>query len=162
VQSPTPIQPTVIPIQPIPSASIQPIPSASIQPSKAGAGIAAVAVPAAEIIQPSEGEIVERNLVVSGRFTGLANGYSIWLYVRPSVEKRYYPLKVSYDPSTESWQVPIIVGSVAKDESGTMFEIGVFVATPQNNEILANGGENGLSKLPIGIVPMKSVNVRRK
>lgn len=116
----------------------------------------------AEINQPLEGSLLDRNTKAAGTLTNLAAGDSLWIYVFSSGEKRYYPSKATYDPDTKMWQRSLIIGSVEKEESGASFEIGLFTANSQMSENLSKWGENGTSTLPAGIVPLKSVIVKRK
>lgn len=113
-------------------------------------------------MQPSDGEVVERNVNVSGTFADLANGDSIWVYVFPSIEQKYYPSKVSYDSRSGKWQVPVIVGSIAKEAGSATFEIGVFAANSRHTARLLSGGEKGLDRLPSDVASLQSVTVKRK
>jgi hypothetical protein len=118
--------------------------------------------PKAEIVQPADGTSIERNVDVLGTFTGLADGDSVWVYVLPSGEGRFYPSKASYDPKSQTWQVPIVVGTVAKEAAGATFKIGVFTASSQHTKALISEGATGLRQLPDDVVSLKSVTVRRK
>jgi hypothetical protein len=170
--SPPSIQPTVPPLTPnppvtptplstptqLPSIPSQPSPSTSVKltvtPNRTEVII--------EIVQPSDGEAIERDVEVSGTLSGLADGDAIWVYVLPSGENRYYPLKASYDPRSTQWRVPAVVGTVAKEASGATFQIGVFTANSRHTATLLSAGEKGLSQLPSGVTILKSVTVRRK
>jgi hypothetical protein len=167
--TPSPINTSSPIFEPQPSKSPEPQPSKppepqlskspEPQPSKSPQNF-----PQSEITidQPTADAIVDRSLVATGTLQNLANGDSFWAYVYPSVEKRYYPSKVSYDSDKKTWKVSLIVGSVDAQESGVPFEIGLLTANPQASEDLSKWGKNGTSKLPEGVVVLKSLSVKRR
>jgi hypothetical protein len=109
-----------------------------------------------------DGSLVDRNIKVVGKLSGLTAGDSLWMYVYPLGKKRYYPFKATYDPDSKMWQRSLTIGSVEKGASGASFEIGLFTANARISEDLSKWGETGTHELPQGIVSLKSVIVKRK
>jgi hypothetical protein len=154
------------PTKPVPEKPLPPktdVTTTSPSPDIKSSSSPARAIPIkAEINQPLDASLVERNTRASGTLSDLAAEDSLWIYVYASGEKRYYPSKVEYNPDTKVWQHSLIIGSVGKEESGASFMIGLFIANAQMSKDLAKWGESGTSKLPEGIVQLQTVTVRRK
>jgi hypothetical protein len=152
---PLPSVPPVVKPSPEPKASSNPKPKPSNTPNNISTGVA-------EIIQPLNKESVDRNVIATGTLTDLAVGDSLWIYVYPSVQKKYYPSPVNYDPDDKTWKVSLIIGSDEKEESGASFEVQLFTADAALSKDLSKWGENGTSQLPDGIHRLKSITITRK
>jgi hypothetical protein len=120
--------------------------------------------PIATIKQPFSGEIVDRSIEASGTLSSLATGNSLWIYIEPLAQKKYYPLQATYDPASKLWKASIKVGADEKEESGASFEIGIFIANVKISQELSDWRNSGTSKLPADIVRLTSlpVLVKRK
>jgi hypothetical protein len=119
-------------------------------------------IPTAKINQPANGNIVDRSIVAAGTLTNLAAGDSLWIYVYPLAEKRYYPSKVTYNTKTKIWQTSLVIGSTNKKESGASFQIGLFTANSKLSNELNQSKARGVSKIPVGAISLQSLVVKRK
>jgi hypothetical protein len=111
--------------------------------------------------QPSNGEKVSREVDASGTLANLAEGDSLWVYVYPSADKRYYPSEVK-DINSNTWRTSLLVGLDDKKASGGSFEIGIFTANSKLNEQLSHSSNSGTATLPKGIKRFNSLKVTRK
>jgi hypothetical protein len=119
-------------------------------------------IPTAKINQPTNGRSVDRSIAATGTLTSLAAGDSLWIYVYPLAEKRYYPSKVTYNAKTKIWQTNLVVGSTNQKESGASFKIGLFTANSKLSNELNQSKDRGVSKIPAGISQLVSLAVQRK
>jgi hypothetical protein len=119
-------------------------------------------VPRADITQPLDLSIVDRQIKATGTLSGLPTGYVLWVYVYPSTVKKFYPSRATYDAETKKWQCFLTIGSIEKENSGVDFEIGVLVANKKVSGEL-NKMRDGTSELPLGTVRLvRTLTVKRK
>jgi hypothetical protein len=111
---------------------------------------------------PQEGNVVEREILMTGTLNTLNSNENIWAYVYAPGEKRYYPTQAVYRLNDKTWRAPLVIGSTQSDNSGASFQIGVFTANTSLATDLKSAGERGMNNLPVGVKPLTEITVKRK
>lgn len=111
---------------------------------------------------PQEGNVVEREILMTGNLNTLNSNENIWAYVYAPGEKRYYPTQAVYRLNDKTWRAPLVIGSTRSDDSGASFQIGVFTANTSLATDLKSAGEKGMNNLPVGVKPLTEITVKRK
>ena len=110
----------------------------------------ATSEPQVKILIPNNGSQVQRSTEISGKFKSLSIEKDLWIYVYATEEKMYYPGKVkNINHNGKTWSFPGLIGDINPDQAGNKWRIGVLVAGQQESEILMQGVNKGLSKLPV-------------
>ncbi|MCU0569654.1 MAG: CHAT domain-containing protein [Oculatellaceae cyanobacterium Prado106] len=77
-----------------------------------------------EMNKPEAGSSIPSQCQFSGTFRNLPENSTMWLYVRGTVEGKYYLVEImSYSTDNRKWEITVPVG----DEQGGNFQIGVIV-----------------------------------
>lgn len=103
---------------------------------------------------------VHAQFTICGSFKNIPENRDIWLYMVPSMTKKYYPelvpaLRLNNGHSEDgSWNYYCIPGVHGFNSAGKSFQIGVFLSNKTDrpyikNEIMKmNGSINGMDQLP--------------
>ncbi len=118
------------------------------------------------VIGPHIGSSVHAQFIVSGLFKNIPENKDIWLYIVPSVNKKYYPESTPVTKLNDghsgygSWEYYCINGITKLKRlksDGKHFQIGIFISNRADRiyieqEIMrVNGSIHGMNQLPDGI-----------
>ena len=118
--------------------------------------------PQVKILTPNNGAQVQRSTEISGKFQSLSIEQDLWIYVYATEERMYYPGKVkNIDRSTKTWSFPGLIGDTNLDQAGNKWRVGILVAGQKESDILTQGINKGLSKLPIEVDSRQEIIITR-
>ena len=118
--------------------------------------------PQAKILTPKNGSQVQRSTEISGKFQSLSIEQDLWIYVYATEERMYYPGKVKkIDRNAKTWSFPGLIGDINPDQSGNKWRVGVLVVGQKETDILMQGINKGLPKLPVETDSKQEVIITR-
>ena len=112
------------------------------------------------VINPNMESSVHAQFVVLGLFKNIPENKDIWLYIVPSITKKYYPEPVPVIKLNDghldhgSWEYYYITGANGFNGAGKSFQIGIFISNKTDKiyiekEIMrVNGSTKGMNQLP--------------
>jgi hypothetical protein len=118
------------------------------------------------VIKSNMESSVHAQFVVSGLFKNIPTNKDIWIYVVPSLTKKYYPEPVPVIKLNDghlddgSWEYYYIMGVNGFKGAGKSFQIGIFISNKTDKiyiekEIMrVNGSTKGMNRLPNKIEDM--------
>ena len=118
------------------------------------------------VINPNMESSVHAQFVVLGLFKNIPENKDIWLYIVPSITKKYYPESVPVNKLDDghsedgSWDYYCITGVNGFKGNNKPFQIGIFISNKTDRiyieqEIMrANGSTHGMNRLPNKIEDM--------
>ena len=102
--------------------------------------------PVVKITQPTDGSQVPIEKDFAGTFSNLPENASLWLYVYPTDEHKYYLREIVDRRNDGTWQLrKVPFGTPAN--IGTTYRVGVLVADIESTRSLRSNSQ-GLSQLP--------------
>ena len=102
--------------------------------------------PVVKITQPTDGSQVPIEKNFAGTFSNLPENASLWLYVYPTDEHKYYLREIVDRRNDGTWQlIKVAFGTSAN--IGTTYRVGVLVADIESTMSLRSNSQ-GLSQLP--------------
>lgn len=122
------------------------------------------------ILQPKDGEQVDRQTFTMGEFTQADSLKDLWLVVQPADSVIYHPQRPLQKPPRRMWWHTIAYFGDTDDIPGKQYHIYLFSATEEASKIIKDyiiesekiGRWPGLKALPDGLAPLDTITVTRK
>ena len=120
-----------------------------------------------EIQQPSSGNQVRKNLLVTGKVSRKLQNEHLWVVVHPEGSEGWWPQSHELSPDSEGkWSVQAYIGT--DKDAGQIFDIVVFSANDSANNIFnqylkqaKSSGDYPENPLPQGVTELDRITVKR-
>jgi hypothetical protein len=122
------------------------------------------------IMQPKDGEKVDRQTFTMGGFTQADSLKELWLFVQPTDSVLFHPQRPLQKPPRRMWWLTTAYFGEPDDTPGKQYHVYLFSATEEASKVIKDyitesskiGQWPGLKALPDGLAPLDTITVIRK